>query len=47
MKDSTTIQMTSYGSITNIVAVMLDPNGEATNWHLICPDIAKILLETE
>lgn len=47
MKDSTTIQMTSYGSKTNIVAVMLDPNGEATNWHLICPYIAKILLETE
>ncbi|MDD4295770.1 MAG: stalk domain-containing protein [Ruminiclostridium sp.] len=47
MKDNTTIQMTSYGSKTNIVALMLDPDGKATNWHLICPYIAKILLETE
>jgi hypothetical protein len=44
LKDGTTIQITSYGSETNIVAIKSGPDGKAQSWHLICPEIAKILL---
>ncbi len=39
-KDETIINITSYGSDTHIVA-----SGENMNYHLISPEIAKILLE--
>lgn len=44
LEDGTAIQMTSYGSETNIVALMSKPDGEASSWHLVSPEIAKILL---
>lgn len=46
LKDGSAIQMTSYGSKTNIVAIKRRPDGEAQSWHLVCPEIANILLST-
>ena len=41
------IEMTSYGSETNIVATInsQEAEGEVKSLHLICPEIAQILLE--
>ena len=45
--DGTVIEMTSYGSETNIVATLIsqEADGEVKSLHLICPEIAQILLE--
>ena len=47
LTDGTVIEMTSYGSETNIVAAInsQEADGEFKSLHLICPEIAKILLE--
>jgi len=47
MKDGTIINMTSYGSETNIVAAITSPDGSVQSLHLVCPEIAAILLGTE
>lgn len=45
MKDDSSIQLTSYGSKTNIVMNgQLD--GKSVSYHLVCPDIAAILLDS-
>lgn len=46
LMDGTAIHMTSYGSDTNLVATKLGPDGQADTWHLVCPEIAGILLKT-
>lgn len=47
LTDGVIIEMTSYGSETNIVAAISsqEADGEFKSLHLICPEIAKILLE--
>lgn len=47
LKDGTTINMTSYGSQTNIVAAKSSPDGSSQSWHLVCPEIAGILAGKE
>lgn len=44
LKDDSSIRITSYGSDTNIIASG-ELDGEPYMYHLICPEIAKMLLE--
>jgi len=43
LKDDTTISFTSYGSKTNVVASIVS-KGQYGSYHLVCPEIAEILL---
>jgi len=44
LKDDTAISFTSYGSKTNVVASVVSAKGQYGSYHLVCPEIAEILL---
>mgnify|MGYP001234684713 CR=1 FL=1 len=46
LKEGGKIRFTSYGSETNVVANVQIKDGESATYHLVCPEIAKILLST-
>ena len=45
LKNDSVVRLTSYGSDKNIVASG-ETNGEYYSFHLVCPQIARILLAT-